>query len=180
MAISGQRGSTLSAKRSDPRVLRTRAALLEALMQLLHQKDWGEITTSDICRRAGVARSSLYEHISGKGEILDEIFAAHMGEICITGGKGDPLCTLDWLVGHIAQAPDFFARAVAGRRGDTLLPRFRAALTRKLEEELSARAIPEPGPKAAYLIGGSLAYLGAAPEGGTAEALQKMAAQVIG
>lgn len=179
MPDSGQTGFTMSAKAGDPRVQRTRAALREALMLLLHQKDWREISTSDIARRAGVARSSLYEHYTGKGEVLDEIFAANMGAICIATGPDDPLCTLDWLVEHVAEAPGFFARAVAAGQGDALLPRFRAALTRKLEAELSARSIPEPGPKAAYLIGGSLAYLATVPAAEAGDALQKMAAQVI-
>jgi AcrR family transcriptional regulator len=170
----------MSVNPGDPRVQRTRAALREALMQLLGQKDWAEITTSDICRRAGVARSSLYEHYAGKGEILDEIFAANMGAICIATGPDAPLCTLEWLADHVEQAPGFFRNAMADRRSDTLLPRFRAALTRKLEEELGTRGIRDPGPKAAYLIGGSLAYLAACPTAGAGDALQKMAAQVIG
>ena len=197
MTTSGQRRGALSANPADgpagapmngpadspagdPRVRRTRAALQDALIALLREKDWSAIRTSEICRRAGVARSSLYEHCNGKGDILDEIFAAHLAEVCDLGGPGDPLCTLDWLVDHVGDAPTFFARAMAGRRGDTLLPRFRAALTLRLEAELGARAAPEPAATAAFVIGGALAYLSAAPSGDARETVQRMAAQVIG
>ena len=189
MTTSGQQRGALSANTADsppgappvdPRVRRTRAALQDALMALLREKDWSAISTSAICRRAGVARSSLYEHFNGKADILDEIFATHLAEVCDIGGPGDPLCTLDWLVDHVGDAPGFLAGAMAGRRGDTLLPRFRAALTLRLEAELGARAAPEPAATAAFVIGGALAYLSAAPSGDARETVQRMAAQVIG
>lgn len=189
VTASGQQRGALSAKTAerpaggpsvDPRVRRTRAALQAALMALLREKDWNEISTSEICRRAGIARSSLYEHFNGKADILDEIFATHLAEVCDVGGPGDPLCTLDWLVDHVGEAPGFLAGAMAGRRGDTLLPRFRAALTERLDAELRARGVLEPAATAAFVIGGALAYLSAAPSADPREAVQRLAARVIG
>jgi AcrR family transcriptional regulator len=164
---------------ADPRVRRTRATLRDALMQLLQRKDWSEISTSDICRKAGVARSSFYEHYIGKADLLDEVFAVQMSVIPSAFDPNAPLGTLDWLVEHVARAPDFFAHAFAGGRGDALLPRFRTALTRKLEDELAGRGVLGPGPAAAYIIGGSLAYLAAEPGEGARGALQRLARQVL-
>jgi len=164
---------------ADPRAARTRAALKEALMQLLQYSDWGEITVAGICRRAGVARSSFYEHFTTKAELLDEIFTDLMCDIITSARPGDPLGTLDWLVDHVAKAPKFFAHAMAGGRGDTLLPRFRAALIRRIEGELTARAISNAGAKAAFLIGGSMAYLAEVNGSGTHAILQEMAARVL-
>lgn len=181
MAASGQSRRTMSA---DPRAQRTRALLRQALMQLLEQVDWGAISTSDICRRAGIARSSFYEHYRGKADLLDEVFDERMGAIRLSGRDGDPLGTLSWLVAHVAEAPAFFAQAMAGGRGDALMPRFRAALTRQLERELRLRQVPDAACCAAYLIAGSMAYLAATPgaAGGAAaeEALQRLAQRVLG
>lgn len=149
----------------DPRAIRTREVLKAALMQLLQQEDWAQISASAICRRAGVARSSFYEHFDTKADLLDEIFSNTMADIIPSAQPGSPLATLDWLVSHVSAAPDFFAHAMAGKRGDALLPRFRAALKCRLEHELLLRGVEDRGSKAAYIIGGSMAYLAEAKVG---------------
>lgn len=176
MAGSGHNSHELSA---DPRAARTRAVLRQALMQLLQRSGWGGITTSDICRRAGVARSSFYEHYTGKADLLDEIFAEQMKDILPSHRVDDPFGTLDWLCDHVSGAAEFFTRAMAGERDDALLPRFRAALIRKLEEELSARGIADPGPRAAFLIGGSMEYLVTAQGEEARRTLQVMAKRIV-
>lgn len=176
MDVSGHSEREMSA---DPRALRTRAALKQGLMQLLQDADWGEITTSGICRRARIARSSFYEHYSAKADVLDDVFADRMSDIRLSFRPGEPLGTLNWLVDHVAEAPDFFAHAMAGGRGDALLPRFRAALIRKLEDELTLRGVTDAGPKAAYLIGGSMAYLAAVPKRDNRAALQEFASRLV-
>lgn len=176
MDISGQIRREMSA---DPRARRTRATLKQALMQLLQRTDWGEITVAAICRRAGVARSSFYEHFTAKADVLDEVFADRMSDVRPSSRPGDPLGTLDWLVDHAADAPEFFAHAMSGGRGDALLPRFRAALTRRLEGELAARAIPDGDSKAAYLVGGSMAYLAEAKGDSSRATLQQIAMRVL-
>ena len=60
---------------------RTRGALKQVLMELLQKNDWGRITVAGICRRAGVARSSFYEHLETKSELLDAIFVDLMRNI---------------------------------------------------------------------------------------------------
>ncbi len=176
MAVSGQTGRHMSA---DPRVLRTRATLKQALMQLLHHADWNDITISAICRRAGIARSSFYEHFAAKADVLDEIFADRMDEIRISAEAGEPLGTLEWLVDHVSEAPDFFAHAMSGGRGDGLLPRFRATLTARLDDELAARGIAGAAAKAAFLVGGALALLAVEPGAGTRAMLRDYSARII-
>jgi AcrR family transcriptional regulator len=173
---SGQEKPDMS---DDPRAIRTRAALKEALMQLLQQEDWAQISASAICRRAGVARSSFYEHFDTKADLLDEIFSDTMADITPSAKLGSPLATLDWLVSHVSASPDFFAHAMAGKRGDALLPRFRAALKRRLEHELSLRSVEDPGSKAAYIIGGSMAYLAEAKVGDRRGTVHRMASRLL-
>lgn len=180
MHSSGQPACISPAKRQDPRALRTRAALQDALMQLLRQStDWKTISIVGLCHRAGVARASFYEHYRGKADLLDDVFAAGLASITATSRAGAPLATLDWLAAHVAEAPRFFAIAMAGGRGDTLLPRFRLALTGKLTEELKLREVADAGLVSAYLIGGSMAYLAAAPDAEAARSLQRWATHLI-
>lgn len=44
-----------------------------ALIELVEQKKFDEITISDICRLAGVNRSTFYSHYSNKIELLEEV-----------------------------------------------------------------------------------------------------------
>lgn len=163
----------------DPRAAHTRSVLKQALMNLLEQGDWGEITIVGICRRAGVARSSFYEHYRTKSDLLDEIFADMMANIRPSAGPNGTLATLDWLVDHVAESPDFFAHAMQGGRGDALLPRFRQALIRRLSEELGALNISDARLKASYLVGGSMAYLAEIDTSATRESIQELAGRLI-
>ena len=54
----------------DARVVRTRRALESALLELAEERDFSEITASEIARRAGVNRNTLYLHYHDKDDLL--------------------------------------------------------------------------------------------------------------
>jgi AcrR family transcriptional regulator len=54
----------------DRRVIKSRQALLDAFFTLVLQEPYDRITVLDIVARAGVGRSTLYEHFSGKDGLL--------------------------------------------------------------------------------------------------------------
>jgi AcrR family transcriptional regulator len=54
----------------DKRVQRTRQALLRAFFGLVLERRYDEIKVADILERAGVGRSTFYEHFSSKDGIL--------------------------------------------------------------------------------------------------------------
>ncbi|HEY6941536.1 helix-turn-helix domain-containing protein [Dokdonella sp.] len=56
--------------REDARRRRTRTALQKAFIQLFFERGFDEIGIADIAARAGVGRSTLYEHYRGKDELL--------------------------------------------------------------------------------------------------------------
>ena len=148
-------------------------------MQLLQKKDWGHISIASLCRHAGIARSSFYEHFVAKADLLDELFTEQVGSIAISDHVGASLGTLDWLVNHASEVPGFFSHAMSGRRGDAIGPRFVAALIKRLELELAARATPDADVKAAYVIGGSIAYLLTGKDDKPCEKLQHWAARLL-
>lgn len=51
----------------------TRASLRTALLYLMSEQDFCEITVTDLARRAGVSRSAFYRNYTGKEQILEEI-----------------------------------------------------------------------------------------------------------
>ena len=52
--------------KTDRRILRTRDTLGDALVELMHEKPFEEITVQEILDRAGVGRSTFYTHYPDK------------------------------------------------------------------------------------------------------------------
>lgn len=57
----------------DPRVVRTRALLIDALMQLIVEKDYESITIREIVNQAKVNRSTFYLHFYDKKDIMTKL-----------------------------------------------------------------------------------------------------------
>jgi AcrR family transcriptional regulator len=69
MAMTAQRESG-GTPEVDPRVLRTRRALHEAISELATEQPFTDITIADIAGRAGVNRATVYAHYHDRDEIL--------------------------------------------------------------------------------------------------------------
>jgi AcrR family transcriptional regulator len=54
--------------RTDRRVLRTRDTLGDALVELMHEKPFDDITVQEVLDRAGVGRSTFYAHYRSNPE----------------------------------------------------------------------------------------------------------------
>mgnify|MGYP001007737565 FL=1 len=68
--------------KQDKRSTRTRAWLLETLLELIEEKEYSEISITELTERAGVARQTLYRNYTGMNDILlsrmDEILDEYM------------------------------------------------------------------------------------------------------
>lgn len=64
----------------DPRIARTRRSLQEALFELARERDLDEISVADIAERAGVNRSSFYQHYADKDTLLADAIDAVVEE----------------------------------------------------------------------------------------------------
>lgn len=60
----------------DPRIARTRRSLQEALFDLAREHGLDEISIADIADRAGVNRSTFYQHYSDKDTLLADAIDA--------------------------------------------------------------------------------------------------------
>lgn len=65
-------------KKVDPRVLRSREAIRNALTELSTQIPYPEITVSQVCARAGVDRSTFYQHYRNTREVLEDVEAQYL------------------------------------------------------------------------------------------------------
>ncbi|SEN85935.1 DNA-binding transcriptional regulator, AcrR family [Mesobacillus persicus] len=57
----------------DRRILKSKKALKDAIISLMQQKDFKEVTISDIVRLADLNRGTFYKHYQYKEDLLDDI-----------------------------------------------------------------------------------------------------------
>lgn len=59
-----------SSRTCDPRIVRTKAALREALISLMEERGFDGFTVNDLCQRAGLNRGTFYNHFEDKDDLL--------------------------------------------------------------------------------------------------------------
>jgi AcrR family transcriptional regulator len=64
----------------DPRVARTRDAVLQAVRELLREEGYAGITIEGVARRAGIARTTIYRHWSSSAQLVSDAFEASLAQ----------------------------------------------------------------------------------------------------
>lgn len=57
----------------DPRIIRTREAVLDAVAELLAEEGWERVTHQRIAERSGYARSTVYRHWPDRFDLLRDL-----------------------------------------------------------------------------------------------------------
>lgn len=77
----------------DRRILKTQESMKKAVIELMTEKNFDEITIQDIADRANINRGTIYLHYRDKFDLLDKLIEAHINEL---GDMGEWACKLDW------------------------------------------------------------------------------------
>jgi AcrR family transcriptional regulator len=125
-------------KKQDQRVRRTRDRLGDALVELLVEKPFDDITVQNVLDRAGVSRSTFYTHYRDKNDLFlsdtDEFFEGMATALSRFGDKSERVAPVRELFGHIAEVRPFYNALVeSGRMHDV----------RELGQEHFARGIEQ-------------------------------------
>ena len=107
----------------DARIVRTRAALLDAGATLVDERDPGEISVTDIAARAGVSRQAIYDHFIDRDHVLAEAAISRMRQVIAQAEDGptrlpmdgSPPWTLTVLMSHFLDNHAFYRRLLTGR-----------------------------------------------------------------
>ena len=71
--------------KQDKRAMRTRAWLLDTLLELLEKKDYAEISITELTEKADIARQTFYRNYNSKDDILlsrlDEILDGYLKKV---------------------------------------------------------------------------------------------------
>lgn len=65
----------------DRRILKTQESLKNAVIELMSEKKFDEITIRDIADTANVNRGTIYLHYQDKYDLLDKLIEAHFNEL---------------------------------------------------------------------------------------------------
>lgn len=107
----------------DPRVIRTRALLQDAIMELIAERGYEPITIQDITDRATLNRATFYLHYRDKHDLLLNVFDELVAEIVpAPSGEFDPdhpewsTPDIERVFDHVAEHAGFY-RAMLGEAG---------------------------------------------------------------
>lgn len=142
----------------DRRVLKTRAALRDAMLALMAPRGWDEMTIQEICDRANVGRSTFYQHYQSKDELLSEGMNDLRDQILAqSAAQGPGLHFLAALLEHMEQHREVFRAAIGRRSGHGVARRFRKMVCQLVEAELARQDHPAAQtPCAALFVAGGI------------------------
>ena len=75
---------------TDVRVERTYKQLFKALLELLGETTFEDLSVSKICEKSGVHRATVYKHFNNKYEFLDTCMINKLSEISFVEMEKDP------------------------------------------------------------------------------------------
>lgn len=130
--------------RPDRRVGRTRRRLKEALLELIRERRYDEITVREIAERADVGRSTFYSHFASKEDLLFDGFEEWLVSMAESPSPGsDPFGPP--LLEHVRSQRRFFRTALAGGRNARVRRKTRHLLARAARIEMARELLSAGG-----------------------------------
>ena len=158
-------------RKVDRRVQRTRRALFAALMDLLMEKSYAEITVGDIAERADVGRATFYLHYRDKDDLLASNLEALFEEVA---ERVRPLLRESLMAGDTVQGRILFEEAqqhsalyrmiLSGQGGMMLYARLQSRMAELMADVLESMVMGGDSPievplLANYLVGALLSLV---------------------
>ncbi|MEV0236004.1 TetR/AcrR family transcriptional regulator [Nonomuraea sp. NPDC050786] len=116
MALPRDRNSDLN----DPRVRRTQAALRRTLIELVQERDLSRVSVADVAERAGVSRSTFYDHYRDVHELAEAACTAMIDDLIDAipdpGTQEESTDTLLTFFAHLDEHAGLY-RSVLGAQG---------------------------------------------------------------
>lgn len=133
----------------DPRIARTQASLQHALLELAQERPFTDITVGDIAERAGVNRSSFYQHYADKETLLADALDAIVEEVGmhVETPMNDVRTPAPAFVGfleHVAAHADVYRWALGGHGSAVVADRLRARIESLARHHIDAAGEAAP------------------------------------
>jgi AcrR family transcriptional regulator len=136
------------ARAPDRRVERTRRTLHRALIGLILERGWDEISVKDVCEAADVGRSTFYAHFADKEELMasgfDGLGAWLRAPETLAHGRPDTTLDFVWpLIVHALEFRPLFRALIGKQSGRIIQRRFRTLVHDLVGEALAGRDLGE-------------------------------------
>jgi AcrR family transcriptional regulator len=145
-------------RKTDRRPQRTRRQLSHALVELIKEKSFDDITVQNVIDRADIGRSTFYTHFRDKEDLLDKdwegfltALAGHIDWDRVGDGSFVPVA---YFFHHLKEAQTFYKGLVRSRKTDWIFRNGVRYFSRNIESELNART----GSKSASIPNAILAH----------------------
>jgi AcrR family transcriptional regulator len=129
-----------AAPKIDRRVLRTRDTLGDALVELIQEKAFDEITVQEVLDRAGVGRSTFYAHYRDKDDLFlsdVEDFLGLLSTLLTRRGVSvERVAPVTELFAHISDARAFVTALVSSGKMKDVVELGQGFFARSIEERL--------------------------------------------
>lgn len=127
----------------DPRAARTKTSIQSALLTLIREKGFDQISVRNLTTKAGINRSTFYQHYQNKWHLLDQMMNTHLQglieavkPINLRPAKSyisEPNPSFVRVFTYIEEHATFF-RTMLGKKG---VPLFQHRLIKKVSESIS-------------------------------------------
>lgn len=138
----------MKTRKDDRRASRTQRALKDALVLLIQEKHYDEITVQDVIDRANVGRSTFYAHYRDKEDLFRSDWEGFLDGVAdhipwhriSEGGRCIPLKEI---LCHMLEMRVFCMALARSRKIDLLFKSGTTYLAKKMEEGLRAQLSPQ-------------------------------------
>jgi AcrR family transcriptional regulator len=151
------------AAKIDRRIRRTRDTLGDALVELIREKPFDDITVQEILDRAGVGRSTFYTHYRDKQDLflgeIEDFFEMLSTMLTRKGAAPERLAPVTEFFSHLSDVQDFYRSLVASGKANDVWALGRGYFARSIEERLRLAGVKmEPVEMAAqaFALSGSM------------------------
>lgn len=140
----------LKGKKIDRRTNRTRRSLSEALVELIHEKRFDDITVQEVIDRADVGRSTFYSHFRDKEDLFqkdwEQFLDGFAGHIDWDKAGSEPFVPVAYLFRHLEEYQPFYKSLVRSQKADAVFKSGVTHLSQRIEATLTARFLGKAAP----------------------------------
>jgi AcrR family transcriptional regulator len=145
----------------DRRTLRTRHALHHALLKLVVERGYDQVTVADIADAANVGRSTFYAHFTDKDDLLRHGIGYLKSMLTDPSGDStDPLGFSRFLTEHLRDQRKLYRAMMQGGAGPIILASLRGSICEIVRDGIAAQRGQRPAEIEVQFIAG--AYLAVA------------------
>ncbi|PKG23335.1 TetR/AcrR family transcriptional regulator [Niallia nealsonii] len=123
----------------DRRIAKSQEAIKKAVLELMSEKNFDDITIQDISDRANVSRGTIYLHYLDKYDLLDKLIAEHINEMRVICESTSELefidANLPWFE-YLESNHLFFSTMLASKGAPSFRSQFREFLVDEFKDEI--------------------------------------------